>query len=107
MNMMDMVRQLVLEGVEVTFKLNSEGAVVADLNSRTKSGMYLREDTRGLYVTGHYGERDHVSSLDDLLDIFVSRYFACNFGSDAWVAAAVKHGKMKVRTVTTEVVERA
>lgn len=107
MNMMDLVRQLVLEGVEVTFKLNREGAIVADLNSGTKSGMYLREDTQGLYVTGRYGELEHVSSLDDLLDVFVSRYFARNFGSDAWVAAAVKHDKMQVRTVTTEVVERA
>lgn len=114
-NTTELIRQLVSEGIEVTLKLErvtpktdpQDNTMIADLNSGTKSGMYLIEDQNGVaVVTGRYGERDEVTSLDDLLDVFVSRYFARDFGSDVWIAAAARHNKMRVRVVTTEVVER-
>lgn len=91
-----LVEKLVRSGIEVTIKLDSNGNVRYDLNSRTKSGMYLYEDVDGtFYVTGRYNEHEVVETLEDLVHVFASRYIAKGFGSDEWLWQAVALGVMK------------
>lgn len=78
-----------------------------DLDFGTKSHGYLFgvtlvegncPPTETLWVLGRYGELDNVQDLQDLVDIFVDRYGARDYGSASWMELAVEHGRMKVET---------
>lgn len=102
-----------VEGMEVTMRRMSseavarltgrESAVVYDLNTATKSSVYLLplEDGR-VFALGRYMECDEVDELRDLAFLFARRYLAKGFGSSEWCELAVKYGAMEksVRTVT-------
>lgn len=90
MTFMELVTALVLEGVEVTLKLDS-GKVVADFNFNAKSEAVLHEREDGtLYVVGRYSTHD----VDTVLDcVFLFRNFLCgrDYGSSEWKELLVKY----------------
>ena len=103
-DLMMLIHELVDEGIEVTLRKDSRG-FHADLNSGTKSGMYLFGDPDGGLVVccGRYDENDVVNDLKDLAWIFVERYRDRDYGSQAWLDLAVRRGVMqrKVHEVVT------
>lgn len=75
-----------------------------DLRFETKSYGYLISIPDGdivhLYVLGRYGEIDAVDTLEDIVDLFVERYWVKEFGNVLWMDLAVNLGKVKATTVT-------
>lgn len=109
MEIPDMVEYLVMEGIKVSMYLNDDELLCFDLNSGTKSHMYL-EPSEGSWVphwdiVGRYETIRDVSTLDQLVLAFVRFYEDGNFGSDKWIDLCCDFGYMeKVKTVQTKVV---
>lgn len=96
-----LLMELAQAGIEPILK-QKNGVVYADLDTRTKSGMYLHQD---LTVTGRYNEHDDVYSVKDLVCVFVSRYRTHDFGCDKWLDLAIKMGYL-TKHVETKVTYR-
>lgn len=102
-----LVECIVRAGIPVTMRMGRgdlSGIVLYDLNSETKSGMYLYEDNNSnLVVSGRYDEHDVIYTVEDLCYIFKSRYQSHNYGSQAWLNLCERISL--VQKTTKEVVE--
>ena len=105
-----MLNELVeVEGMEVTMRRMSseavtrltgrDAAVVYDLNTATKSGVYLLplEDGR-VFALGRYTECYEVEDVRELAFVFARRYRARDFGSSEWCELAVRYGALEYKT---------
>lgn len=99
MEIPEVVEQLIDEGIEVTLFKHEKHGLSFDLDSQTKSGMYLTLlDDGNMLVYGRYDEEELIDDIHiiDLLIIFRRRYHAKGFGNHVWLELAVKYDVMKV-----------
>ena len=94
------IKDVLSEGIPVTLFIEDE-TVMLDLNSDTKSHMYLYEKEDEFRVKGRYSEDEEVSDLEDIIAIFVSRYEAKEFGSMKWLEVAEKYGFIEKQYTVT------
>lgn len=102
---MELVEEIVKEGIAVTLCLNKEeNKIYADLGFRAKSHGYLYETEVGLEVRGRYDDATLVDDLNDVLSCFLDAFRMRDFGSPEWLALAEKRGYIKKKvTITTTV----
>lgn len=83
-----LILELVNRDIEVSL-IKRDGEIVWDLNSGTKSGMYMSiNETAPFTVTGRYGEKRQVHNLDDLAYAFAVRFSDADHFNWAWVKLA-------------------
>jgi len=103
LEMPDYIKTLVEAGIEVTLKKDPNLDLIGfDLNSQTKSGMFLYQhpDTQEWRIAGRYGFDEAVDDLDDVMGIFFDFYRMRDFGNIQWLEFLVSKGMLKKEVET-------
>jgi len=100
----EFLEEIVYAGIMVEMHHNNELGMYFDLNSQTKSHMWLYKDKDGeWYIDGRYNFVQQVGTIEDILEIFVNFYKMRDFGNYDWLILAERYGMIRseTKTVTT------
>ena len=104
LEMPEYIKTLVEAGIEVTLKKDRNLDLIGfDLNSQTKSGMFLYQhpDTQEWRIAGRYNFDEAVEDLSDVMSIFLDFYRMRDFGNTQWLEFLAEKGMLEKKVETT------